>query len=69
MYLLIELYDNMPTNQYEDCKITGDLIKKKTSEGMKLIDILIKQQIEFVVYEVGECIMDLSYDYYGKKDE
>lgn len=61
---LIELYSNMPTNEISDCKFAGDLIMVSSKDAIKLIDILTDQHIEFCVYDVGECLMDKSYEYW-----
>ena len=62
--ILIELFSDMPSNNYSDSKSAGDLIMIDVIDGIKLIDVLIDNQIEFGVYEVGKCIMDKSYKYW-----
>lgn len=62
--VLIELYDNMPTNKIEDCKSSGDFIRKPYKEAVQLIDILVASKIEFCAWEMGDCLMDMSYKYW-----
>jgi len=61
---LIELYSDMPTNEIEDCKFAGDLIRVTSKDAIKLIGILTDQKVEFAVYDIGECLMDRSYKYW-----
>jgi hypothetical protein len=63
-FVLIELYSPMPTNKFEDCKMAGEFIKTDAISAIKVIGFLIEQNVEFVVWEIGECLVDLSYDYF-----
>lgn len=60
---MIELYSNMSSNHLLDCKLAGDIFKVTSIEGIELMGILIKDGVEFTVYEVGECLCDMSYNY------
>lgn len=66
---LIELYSNMPSNQFEDCKMAGEFIMVKPELGIKIIDQLIQDCVEFAVYEVGDCVIDRSYKYWEDHKE
>ena len=63
-WIIIELYSNMPTNEIEDCKMAGDIIKKPHDDAIKLIGILQDQHIEYTVWTLGECLIDHSYEYW-----
>ena len=54
----------MPTNELQDCKLAGDMIKVTSKDAIKLIDILTSEHVEFTVWDVGECLMDKSYKYW-----
>jgi len=62
--ILIELYSDMPSNDIADCKMAGDFIKVTSKDAIKLVDILLEEHVEFVVWEVGECLVDKSYKYW-----
>lgn len=61
---LIELYSDMSTNHLVDYKTAGELIVLNSKDAIKLIDILIENHVEFTVWDVGECLIDRSYEYW-----
>lgn len=62
--ILIELYSDMSSNNYSDCRFAGDCFCVDVIDGIKLIDILIENHVEFTIYEVGNCVLDKSYEYW-----
>jgi len=66
--ILIELYSDMPSNSIVDYKSAGDFIKVTSKDAIKLIDILLEENVEFVVWEIGECLIDKSYKYWEKNE-
>lgn len=64
---LIELFSEMPSNNEEDYLPKGErIIRYDASSTMKLIDNLVKYKVEFTVWEIKECLIDLSYEYWEK---
>lgn len=63
--VIIELYSDMPSNEFEDFKSAGDFIMLSARRAIPLIDVLINTQVEFTVYEVGKCLIDKSYEYWA----
>lgn len=62
---MIELYSDMESNELSSQKICGDIIKVDSKDAIKLIDILISNQVQFAVWDVGECLIDKSYSYWN----
>ena len=68
---LVELYSNMPTNSIENARMAGESFVVRNGKDMIfLMDILLDNGVQFCITELGDCLIDYSYEYKfeGKND-